>query len=64
MNHIGLAKDLLYMGANSRIKTAQKLTPRAIAKIQGNNEMVKLISKKGTYTVNQPNPVSINDTNW
>ncbi len=62
MNHISLAKDLLYMGANTRIKTDQKLTPKAIAKIQGNSEMAKLIGKKGSYTLNQLKPVSINGT--
>jgi hypothetical protein len=62
MNHIALVKDLLSMGANCRIKTGQKLTPKAIAKIQGNDEMIKLISKKGSYTVNLPKPVSTNST--
>ncbi len=60
MNHIGLAKDLLYMGANLRIKTDQKLTPKSIARIQGNNEIVKLIGKKGSYTVNHLTPASEN----
>jgi ankyrin repeat protein len=62
MNHIALAKDLLYMGANSKIKTDQKLTPKTIAKIQGNNEIVKLIGKKGSYNINQFKPVSIDGT--
>jgi hypothetical protein len=60
MNHIGLAKDLLYMGANLRIKTDQKLTPKSIARIQGNNEIVKLIGKKDSYTVNHLTPASEN----
>jgi len=62
LNYIALAKDLFYMGANRRIKTDQKLTPKAIAKIQGNEEMVRLISKKGSYSVSIPKPVSISST--
>ena len=62
MNHIALAKSLLNMGANNRIKTNQKLTPKTIAKIEGNDEIVKLISKKGSYNVSQPRPVSTNGT--
>jgi hypothetical protein len=49
-----LAKDLLFKGANTRLKTDQKLTPKAIAKIQNNSEMTKLIDKKGSYTLNFP----------
>jgi len=62
MNYIALAKDLFYMGANRRVKTDQKLTPKAIAKIQGNEEMVRLISKKGSYSVTIPNPPATNST--
>ena len=62
MNNIVLAKTLLNLGANSRIKTNQKLTSKSIAKIQGNDEMNKLISKKGSYTVNQPKLVSTTGT--
>jgi hypothetical protein len=64
LNHIRLAQDLLYMGANSRIKTDQKLTPKVIAKIQDNNEMTKLISKKGSYTLNLPMANSARSTSF
>lgn len=64
LNYIRLAQDLLYMGSNSRIKTDQKLTPKAIAKIQNNNEMAKLISKKGSYTLNLPMPNSARSTTF
>ena len=61
MNHFSLAKELLLRGAKSGIETDQKLNSRAIAKIQGNDEIGKLISKKGNYTVNASAPISMND---
>jgi ankyrin repeat protein len=61
MNHFSLAKELLLSGAKRGIKTDQKLNSRAIAKIQGNDEIGKLISKKGNYTVNQSALISMND---
>lgn len=60
MNHINLAKDLLMMGAKSRLKTDQKLTPKTIAKIQRNNEMCKLIGKKGSYVADSLGSYSVN----
>jgi hypothetical protein len=62
LNYIALAKDLFSMGANRRIETDQKLTPKAIAKIQDNEEMVRLISKKGSYSVAKSKPASTNRT--
>jgi ankyrin repeat protein len=61
MNHFSLAKELLLSGAKRGIKTDQNLNSRTIAKIQGNNEIGKLISKKGKYSVNPSALISKND---
>jgi ankyrin repeat protein len=51
MNYVEIAKNLLSKRAKNRIKTNQGLSPKTIAKIQDNNEMVKLIWKKGYDTL-------------
>ncbi len=51
MNHIEIARDLVIYGAKNSLKTDQKLTPKDIAKIQNNNDMGKLIGKKGSYAL-------------
>lgn len=52
MNNFDVARDLLRGGALKALRTDQKLTPVGIAKIQKYDEMVKLIGRNGTYTVN------------
>lgn len=54
LNYIGMAVKLLDNGASTRIKTNQGLLPKTIAKIQNNDDMARLIGKKGNYTVNIP----------
>ncbi len=61
MGHIALAKELLIMGAKGNSKTDQKLTPKAIAKIQRNTEMHKLIGKKGSYDLSSQESASANN---
>ena len=54
MNNIEVAKVLLSLGAKTNIKTDQKLNAMTIAKIQNNDLMTKLIAKKGSYRLNNP----------
>jgi ankyrin repeat protein len=61
MNHITVAKDLLMMGAKSTLKTDQKLTAKALAKIQGNGEIYKMICKKGSYMTDSMGSYSVNN---
>jgi len=51
MNYIEIANNLLLKGAKNGIKTKQGLSPKTIAKIQANDEMVRLIMKKGSDTL-------------
>jgi ankyrin repeat protein len=59
MNYIEIAKNLLFKGATNGIKTNQGLSPKTIAKIQNNNEMMRLIRKKDSGTLNPPKSSSI-----
>ncbi len=59
MNYIGIANNLLLKGARKGIKTRQGLSPKAIARIQDYNEMVKLITKKGSDTLSPPKSISV-----
>jgi hypothetical protein len=55
MNYFEISKNLLYNGAKSGIKTDQKLSSKAIARIQHNFDIVKLIAKKDSININPPN---------
>ena len=52
MNYIETAISLLNNGARNSIRTDQRLSSKTIAKIQKDPDMVKLIGKKGSFTVN------------
>lgn len=53
MNYPEIASIFLNRGASSGLKTGQRLNSKAIASIQKNQEMKKLISKKGKYSPGQ-----------
>jgi hypothetical protein len=44
LNYFNTASDLIFNGARTDLRTDQGLTPRMIARIQGNRELAKLIS--------------------
>lgn len=46
LNFFDTASDLIFNGAATGVKTDQGLTPKMIAKIQGNNEIAKLLTKR------------------
>jgi len=46
LNFFDTAAELIFNGARTGIKTDQGMTPAMIAKIQGNNEIAKLLVKK------------------
>jgi hypothetical protein len=60
MNYVEIAKNLLENGAKKGIKTDQKLSPKAIAKIQNNHDMVKLIRGKSSYSINMSKSMAAN----
>lgn len=46
LNHSGIVADLVFNGARKGLKTVQGLTAGSIAKIQGNNDLARLISRR------------------
>ncbi len=54
LNYAEMAAHLLAGGADHRIRTDQGLSSREIAKIQHNNEVVKLFGNKNQPALNQP----------
>jgi ankyrin repeat protein len=50
LNHVELARELLRAGARRNIKTRQHLTAEAIARIQGNDEIIRMLNSRGSDT--------------
>jgi len=48
MNHMEIARDLLRNGAKISLQTDQKLSAKTIAKIQKNNNIVTLLTSRGS----------------
>src|SRR5690606_31615524 len=46
LNHPGIVADLVFNGARKGLKTVQGLTAGSIARIQGNNDLARLISRR------------------